>query len=275
MPLAFDATAGIETIPEDVYKDFKDYTISVLLKNDCVINEQKALVKLLEKNGFKYAVLKGTSVARLYNKPTLRTLGDIDVLVKPDDYDSVKELMISKGYNLIEDGFNHFHCAFIKNDVSIELHHEMSEFPKTAVCDALREELKKALDCTVLSREDEIGYSYSLLSPIYQAVSLLLHMERHISKDGLGLRQILDLGEFFVSNPDFLKDETNSAFLKKYGLYKFAVISDNIVKKYFLDYKIDDTVADAVFGLSLKRGNFGVKRTEEESYENGIIKSNS
>lgn len=266
VPLAFDGTAGIETIPEDVYKDFKDYTISVLLKNDCVVNEQKGVVKLLEENGFKYAVLKGTSVARLYNKPTLRTLGDIDILVKPDDYGSVKELMISKGYSLTEEGFNHFHCAFEKNGVSVELHHEMSEFPKTPLCDELREELKKALDCTERTDESELGYSYSVLSPLYQAVSLLLHMERHISKDGLGLRQILDLGEFYASHPDFLKDEKNSDFLKKYGLYKFAVISDNIVKKYFLDNIVNDSVADAVFDLALKRGNFGVKRTEAESY---------
>lgn len=275
VPLAFDGTAGIETIPEDVYKDFKDYTISVLLKNDCVVSEQKGVVKLLEENGFKYAVLKGTSVARLYNKPTLRTLGDIDILVKPDDYGSVKDLMISKGYSLTEEGFNHFHCAFEKNGVSVELHHEMSEFPKTPLCDELREELKKALDCTERTDESELGYSYSVLSPLYQAVSLLLHMERHLRKSGLGIRQLLDWGVFERTHSEMLSDTSNIVFLKKYGLYKFAVISKESFESYLTDTNIEDKYSNKLFELAFKKGNFGVKRSEEESYATYIISSDN
>lgn len=273
--MAFDGTSGISDIPAEVYKNFKDYTISVFLKNDSVLNEQKSLIKLLESNDVKYAVLKGTSAARLYNKPELRTLGDIDILVKKSDFESTKSLLMLNEYRLIDDGFNHFHCEFERNGVVVELHHEISEFPNTKLCDELRAELQKAVDSTVKADKSELGYEYSILSPLYQAVSLLLHMERHISKDGLGLRQLLDWGEFLRKNSEFLSEEKNISFLKKYGLYKFAVIGENIIKKYFYQQKVKDDIADSVFELAVKKGNFGVKRSDEESYSNGIVRIGS
>ena len=273
--MAFDGTSGIPDIPAEIYKDFKDYTISVFLKNDAVLNEQKSLIKLLESNDVKYAVLKGTSAARLYNKPELRTLGDIDILVKKSDFESTKSLLMLNEYRLIDDGFNHFHCEFERNGVVVELHHEISEFPKTKLCDELRAELQKAVDSTVKADKSELGYEYSILSPLYQAVSLLLHMERHISKDGLGLRQLLDWGEFLRKNSEFLSEEKDISFLKKYGLYKFAVIGENIIKKYFYQQKVKDDIADSVFELAVKKGNFGVKRSEKQTYATYMISSDN
>lgn len=273
--MAFDGTSGIPDIPAEIYKDFKDYTISVFLKNDSVLNEQKSLIKLLESNDVKYAVLKGTSAARLYNKPELRTLGDIDILVKKSDFESTKSLLMLNEYRLIDDGFNHFHCEFERNGVVVELHHEISEFPKTKLCDELRAELQKAVDSTVKADKSELGYEYSILSPLYQAVSLLLHMERHLRKSGLGIRQLMDWGTFINKHPDILADEYSIDFLKKYGLYRFAIVSKKAFEKYLLDNSIIDNGIDELFEIILKKGNFGVKRSEKQTYATYMISSDN
>ena len=81
IPLAFDGTAGIDGIPEDIYKKFKNHTVAVMLNNDKVIKGQQELTALLEKNKVQYAILKGLSLARYYPKPELWTWGDVDFLV--------------------------------------------------------------------------------------------------------------------------------------------------------------------------------------------------
>lgn len=268
IPLAFDGTAGVKGIPADIYKKFKNHTVAVMLNNDNVIKGQKELTNLLEKNNVKYAILKGTSVARYYPKPELRTLGDVDFLVAKEDFDSTKQLLIDNEYTLTEDEFNHFHCAFSKNGVTFELHFEMSEFPDNEVCRNLRKVLETA---TTEHTKAAVcfGTEFLSLDTLYQAVSLLLHTERHISKDGIGLRQLIDFGVFVRGNPEFMSENSNVGFLKKYGLYKLSDICNDLFKKYFCDNTVENETADMLFKMALKKGNFGAKRSKEETYVNG------
>ena len=277
IPLAFDGTAGIKGISKDIYKKFKNHTVAVMLNNDKVIKGQWELTDLLEKNNVKYAILKGLSVARYYPKPELRTLGDVDFLVSKDDFDSTKQLLIDNGYDLIKEEMNHFHCAFKKNDVIFELHFEMSEFPNTELCNNLRKELEKATKCT--DTAVCLNNEFSALDELFQAVSLLLHTERHISKDGIGLRQLIDFGMFIDASPNFLINQKNIDFLKNYGLYKLTTVCNCLIDKYFLEKETENATSDMLFEMSLKKGNFGVKNDADEllgsrvlSDRNGINK---
>ncbi len=270
VPFAYDATAGIENIPEEVLKKFKSHTVAVMFNNDKIVKAQGELCELFEKNDIKYAILKGLSIAKDYPKPDLRTLGDVDVLVRKNEYQKVKRFLIKNGYQLINNGDNHFHCTLKKSDVVFELHFEMTDFPNLEKAVALKKQLDNALNQV---KNVKFGNNeFESLSQLYQALSLLLHMERHISKDGLGLRQILDWGFFVLNNGDFFESKENVDVLKKYGLYNFAIICTKLFNKYFLNQNIENTTADALFDLSLKKGNFGVKREVEETYANGSVR---
>ena len=273
IPLAFDGTAGIDGIPKDIYKKFKNHTVAVMLNNDKVIKGQQELTSLLEKNNVKYAILKGLSVARFYPKPELRTLGDVDFLVSKDEFDSTKQLLIDNGYVLTEDEYMHYHCAFKKNNVTVEMHYEMSQFPQNANCDSLRNELSSAVKN--VEKVGVLGLYFNSLKQLYQAVSLLLHIERHLRKSGLGIRQFIDWGVFEKNHPEILKDEYNINFLKKYGLYRFAVSLKNAYEKYFLKNENIDESADKLFEIVLIKGNFGVKRSNDQTYATYILSSDN
>ncbi|MEE1002436.1 MAG: nucleotidyltransferase family protein [Acutalibacteraceae bacterium] len=260
IPLAFDGTAGIKGIPKDIYKKFKNHTVAVMLNNDKVIKGQWELTDLLEKNNVKYAILKGLSVARYYPKPELRTLGDVDFLVSKDDLDSTKQLLIDNGYVLDEKEDGHFHYKFYKNEVRFELHDEISDFPDSEMCRELRQELLKSVDNIENLNCKEI--SFSGFSDFYQAMSLLLHMERHFRIVGLGIRQLIDWG-VFVKRTSILENTEFINFTKKYGIYKFAEACTMTFNKYFGGEEISDEHIDTIFELLLKKGNFGVKQTEE------------
>lgn len=272
IPLAFDGTAGIDGIPEDIYKKFKNHTVAVMLNNDSVIKGQQELTALLQKNNVKYAILKGLSVARYYPKPELRTLGDVDFLVSKDDFESTKQLLIDNGYAFDEEEDGHFHYQFHKNGVRFELHDEISDFPDSEMCRELGQELLKSVDDIEELNCNDI--TFSGFSVFYQAMSLLLHMERHFRIVGLGIRQLMDWG-VFVRQSSILENTDFINFTKKYGIYKFAEACTLTFNKYFCGEKVSDDHIDSIFELLLQKGNFGVKQTEELLIADEDLSSNN
>ncbi len=272
IPFVYDATSGIEGIPTEVLKQFKSNTIAIMFNNDKVVKAQSEICKLLEDNKISYCILKGLSVARYYNKPELRTLGDVDILVSKDEFEKAKSVFLENVYTLTEEE-NNYHCAFRKNDVTLELHFSMSSFPETEVGDKLKQTLENATDSIV--KTTSAGVEFYSLDNLYQAVSLLLHIERHLIADGIGLRQLLDFGVFVKENPGFLSDEENIDFLKRFGLYKLAVACVDVIDKFFFDKQIECKTANELLELSLKKGNFGVKRSKEETYSNFDVENKS
>ena len=267
VPIAYDGTAGVNDIPREIAKKFKDYSLAVFLQNDSVLKGQQDVSKLLQQNGIAYAILKGASVARYYSKPELRTLGDVDLLVSKADFEDTKKLLVSNGYTLTREEKNHFHCNFKKQDVIFELHFEMSDFPNTSLCNELRKELDKAVSS--VEKVEYMGNSFYSLDTLYQACSLLLHTERHISKDGIGLRQLIDFGFFAKENYELFSKGECVSFLNEYGLFRLSKVCLNLFEKYFCDKQIEDETADFLFEIALKKGNFGAKREVEETYANG------
>ncbi len=271
IPLVYDATAGIDGIPQDILKKLKAHTIAVMFNNDKVVKAQSEICKLLEKNKINYCILKGLSVARYYNKPELRTLGDVDILVSKDEFKFVKGFLSQNGYELIDDEKNHFHCAFKKDEVIIELHFEMSDFPNTALCKELRKELDKATDR--VEKAECMDLQFYSLNVLYQACSLLLHTERHITKDGIGLRQLIDFGVFAKENSSVLTDEKNIAFLKQFGLFKLAIVCVDLFEKYFCESNIENEVSEKLIELSLKKGTFGSKQNSDQTLSHRVLGS--
>lgn len=271
IPLAFDGTAGIENIPQDVFKKFKNHTVAVMLSNDNVVKAQESLVKLLEENSIDYAILKGLSVAEYYPKPELRTLGDIDFLVSKEDFENTKQLLEDNGYTLIMKE-NSYHCEFKKGDVVVEPHFEISDFPDTEIGNGLKEELETA---TKYVEQTGFDKTFNSLDTKHQAISLLLHTERHLIADGIGLRQLLDFGLFSYKNPNLFENIEIVKFLKKYGFYKLATVCDDLFKKYFLGQNVENVTADMLFEMALKKGNFGTKRSKEETYSNFDLEKES
>ena len=53
IPMAYDATSGIEGIPTEVLKQFKSNTIAIMFNNDKVVKAQSEICKLLEDNKIK------------------------------------------------------------------------------------------------------------------------------------------------------------------------------------------------------------------------------
>ena len=148
--------------------------------------QQEQLCQDLKDAGVPCVILKGSSAAQYYPQPERRTMGDIDLLVLPDDFDRAQK------YFQTDWEFHHVdsrHATFRNKSTIVELHRRFSAFRSQELRDyldnAIYEDAKQEIFCT-LNR-----YTFPTLSRKTNGLVLLTHINSHMEK-GLGLRQIID-----------------------------------------------------------------------------------
>lgn len=208
------------------------------------------------------AILKGASAAVHYPKPELRMMGDIDVLVEEADLDKASQELEKRGFRK-NDTKHECHITFEKAGVHVELHHAVSVVPDNPAGDTIRHLMRDAVHSAAMAALD--CHRFPVLSKAHQAVSLLLHMQKHITSSGLGLRQLCDWAVFikWIDKRDW--ESRISTTLKCCGLYRLSEILTKTCVLYLgLDkdsllwcMHIPDALCLAVIQDFLNCGNFG------------------
>jgi hypothetical protein len=101
--------------------------------NQVILTEMERVAQALNDAGIPVIVLKGAALAwTVYPDPALRPMNDLDLLVKTEDLERAKELVLSLGYHEpipeMARGFNRmagYHNQLNKNDnhsIKVELH---------------------------------------------------------------------------------------------------------------------------------------------------------
>ena len=219
--------AGL-SIPDEICQKWKNHIKASMFQNERLLFAQDAVVRAFRQAGIPVAVLKGSSAARYYPQPELRALGDIDLLVKSTDVPAARSLLLQDGYKECE--YEHgFHIGFSKHGVYLELHQQVTAFPDTPggqaakkVADGFLDELEIGSIC---------GYEFPVLNRQNQALSLLLHMVRHMFEGGIGLRQLCDWAVFVASEETHFVSDV-CPVLKQCGLLEFAEIATETCVEY-------------------------------------------
>ena len=84
-----------------------------------ILTEQTNLIRVFHDAGIPLVILKGCAAAMYYPEPVRRTMGDIDFIVPPEQFDDARHLMEENGYQFDHDlGDDRDYC-FYKNKVTI------------------------------------------------------------------------------------------------------------------------------------------------------------
>lgn len=165
---------------------------------------QQELVNLLSSAGFDFAIMKGMANAVLYPVPELRKSGDIDFLVREDEYESVYQLLLDNGYSKTEElDKAEYHVVLTKDDVVFELHKrpggaKMDGSPESR---ALIDFFSHGLDNVENVEVDK--YSFPVLPTLQNGMTLLIHFAGHM-REGVGIRHLLD---WMVYADHYLSDQ--------------------------------------------------------------------
>lgn len=243
-----------------------------------LMNEQQRILNVLNEANIPTAVLKGAAAAINYPNPHLRCMGDIDIIVKPEDFNKAYEELVKAGLKTDETPENYNrHIAFInEKGIETELHNHFSSGGNIKYGEELDKQIYEALsNC---EKKKLYKFEISVLPSDVNGLVLLEHINHHLSS-GLGLRQIIDWMCFVEKNLD---DNTwKSSFSEKadkIGMKKLALITTAMCKKYlklnsditWCDEMLNDTTCDELMEYIINHGNFGIKNKKENSSINAI-----
>lgn len=262
-------------ITDAVYEELERHTVSSLAGN--VLSElnispelksrwkRSVLKTLAHTNHYKYiqsnlpltvpyVILKGTAAAQYYPYPEYRTMGDIDIMTRREDYDTAYRQLTDDGYYLDNEIYKE--RVLRKKDTVVEIHRQFASFNDA--------EKAKTVDDLILHN---INPSH-VLPDMVNGLVLLGHINQHM-EGGLGLRQIIDW-MMFVNQ--CLPDEQWPAFhelVNRVGLDKLAITTTRMCEMYLglpgrsWSADADEALCTQLMDYVMACGNFGNKKTTD------------
>lgn len=234
-----------------------------------LMKEQQSLFELFRAHDIPFVVLKGAAADIYYPQPMYRVMGDVDVIVKPEDFERAYELMSANGY-VLHDDRNIRHLELIKNGVLFELHRYFSTFNDVNYARLLDGMIFDAIDRAEIKALE--GFSFPMLPPLENGLVLLEHINHHL-EEGLGLRQIIDWMLYVDRELDdeFWQNEFGPV-VRRLGLTKLILTVTRMCQIYLgLNSNIswcagaDPQLCKQLIELILEKGNFGKKVSIESN----------
>lgn len=254
-----------DRVPADLYPHWSRAVIKIMGRNRNVAAAQNELTALLGDR--PYLILKGLASAAYYPNPSLRDLGDVDFLVDKSLQNEVSELLLSHGYQS-EGEENDHHIVFKKPFCHLELHREPPGIPGGEAGKTICAYFGSLTETATVQTLDDgfLNATFRAPSPAHHGLILLLHMQHHMTAEGLGLRHLLDWGFFVAKTKDepFWQTEL-LPLLKKTGLLTYAAAMTKTCALYLgapapeFCREIPESLCKAIMEDIFALGNFGMK----------------
>ena len=171
------------TIPEAQLGRWRLLALQAGIQEVRRFHEALDLTSALAERSLECVAFKGMALRALYPQPALRTMGDIDLLIRPAGLLAAEALLRERGLGPV--GVNaHHHSWRSGPGLFVELH------------TALFKHSDGALEQDFFSHalpHREAGRSYCAPAPEDAAVYQMLHMAKHFRYLGFGLRELADL----------------------------------------------------------------------------------
>ena len=214
----------------------------------------KRLKEIFNSAEIPFIPLKGAVICRYYPSPWMRSSGDLDILVKKDDFQKAENLLKSAGYRYLN---TTPHDVSFKSPqgIKLELHHSLIESGRIGKAEKLLDNIWDHAELTEGSEyrlKEEMFYHYHLA-----------HMAKHIENGGCGIRPFLDL---WLLNHRFSQGAKRSELLRQGGLTRFSEAANALAVHWFSGEKADENTLNFE-SFILSGGAFGSKEN------NVVIKS--
>lgn len=207
----------------------------------------------------KNIIVKGPIIKKYYPDPDLRTMGDIDIIIKADEMKKAFLVMEKMGFELCESNVDEY--KFKKGRYFVELHEDLTSDDFGNGID-----YKKEMQVIFDNTKNFDGYNQELKDE-YHLIYLILHIAHHLVSTGCGVRQIMDIA-LLIKNVEIDK----KAFWDIADKLKLKDLSHNVFclcKRWFgvefEDWKADEKLYDIFSKYILEGGVFGFEGGREDN----------
>lgn len=183
--------------------------------------EKSAIFSSFAKANIPFVPIKGAVLASYYPEPALRTMGDLDLLIHPEDRDSTRDILKSLGYSVTR--WSEREWDYAKHLVHLELQADLlhgSATKDSSIRDYINDywpHVRPVNDGSELALELEFHLLY-----------LIAHIAKHLRSAGVGLRQFFDLSVLteypgFQINWELFREEAEAARLWEFSKSCFTL----------------------------------------------------
>ncbi len=198
----------------EIPKELRQQKVLSIFRSESISLHLKSIKETLSKGEIPFIPLKGAVIRDLYPESWMRTSADIDILVKEEDLDKAREILMEDKWQADKKNF-HDISLYKKGSAPLELHFSIKEN---------MENLDRVLDKVWENATLKEDFEYEL-SNEFLLFYLLSHIAYHFKKGGCGIRTVLDVW--------LLKEKLNVDEKKLQALLKEAQIeafADRIVE---------------------------------------------
>ena len=249
------------------YKFFQSLMSDVF----CDVNRKDMLrefTSYMEEKKIPFICMKGSIFRDYYPIPAVRSMGDVDIIIKPEDKETVDDIFVNQmGFTRFVD--NHSVWTYYLKDFQFEVHNHMfyeeltSDFDYIDYFDHIFEHIHHD---KVFDIESEYLY---VPDENYHFLYLMTHTAKHIINNGSGFRAYLDM-VMFTRNNEKLDWEWISEELKKMNLLQFAETCFALCERWFdvkmpLPHKeLDESFFEEITEKTFNDGVFGLDNKDNE-----------
>jgi len=187
--------------------------------------QMEHLIGELNRAGIRHILMKGYVVKGNYPVPELRTYGDIDFVILPEDRQKCHELMLSMGFQVKTDWEPVF--SYIRGQEFYEIHTDIMEVDVSDQAD-YRGYFSHMWEYTQVEQGHTLHFT-----PEFHFLYLLTHIAKHIRGSGAGVRMYLDIAVVIKALGETLNWEWIFRELETLKLYDFARVVFTATEQWF------------------------------------------
>lgn len=211
-PLIFQSASTIDGfLNTEVGKRFLQSTMRLSFTTAVQMEEINGITEKFRQEGVEFMIVKGTVIRVLYPLPEMRLMSDADILVREEQYEKIKEIMVAQDF--VEQSESDHELVWQKGETTIELHKRLIPSYNTDYYkyfgDGWRLGKRVSEDNSeyVMNKEDSLIY-------------LITHFAKHYRDTGIGVKHITDFYVFLEKNKD-IDNEYLEGELEKLKLLEF------------------------------------------------------
>ena len=253
LALAYDGAVrcGLDKRHPVMQKLFQNY-LQCLVRSERQMQAVEDLCEAFEDNGIDYMLLKGCNLKKLYPKPELRQMGDADVLIRVEQYETIKPIVRALGYREVVESDH----ELIWNHPSLHL-----ELHKRLIPSYNKDYYAYFGDGWQLSKKT-VGRQHEM-TPEDTFVYLFTHFAKHYRDGGIGLRHVTDLWVYSKAHPD-LDQAYMFRELNKLQLQTFCENVMRLLRVWFEEEEAD-AKTDFLSSFVFDSGNWGSRESHVAS----------
>ena len=236
--------SGIYMDP-DALDILRERVIALAAKQVRQSNACRELYEKFREKGVSFMPLKGAVMKDMYPKADMRYMGDVDILIKDEEYPIIKEIMTEQGFSFKTESSHEY--VWEKEDaLYAELHKELVPLYNRDYHAYYENSWSLAKEETengfVMSDEDFFIYIFT-------------HLANHYRNSGIGIKHFVDIWLYIKEKPDIDKEYIENE-IRKLGLIDFIRNVADLLNVWFEGGK-ETEKTDFMTNWIFSRGAYG------------------